>query len=454
MPAVILAAESAERATALAIFQAGVAAADPETCVGNYLHKAGNNLVIGCGGDLRSGNWRRIHLLSFGKAACAMVKAAIRIIPDTWLAAPGIAITNYENVVAVDNIQVFGTGHPLPDQAGLQAAETLINRLNTVQADDLVLALISGGGSALLPCPVVGVSLADKIATTQLLLASGATIHQINCVRKHLSRLKGGGLARLTAAADLHALILSDVLDDDLSVIASGPSVPDDSTFGEAIDILQSYRVWPQIPDAVKNHLQAGQQGLYAETPKSGDPVFENVGHHLIGSNALSVDAAVAAAKCSGYAAELFSKQLSGEARLVAEQLCRHAVTISPDLQQPLAIIAGGETTVTLRGTGKGGRNQELALAFAIAAETHDLNCRWTFLSAGSDGRDGPTDAAGAIVDNGSLNRIRAAAIDPAAMLNDNNAYPALDAANDLLKCGATGTNVADLQILLLHPNA
>lgn len=454
MPAVTLAAESAERATAQAIFRAGVAAADPETCIVNYLHNTGENLAIGCGDNLRRGNWRRIHLLSFGKAACAMAKAAIRIVPDTWLAGAGIAITNYENAIAVDNIQVFGAGHPLPDQAGLQAAETVINRLKTVQAGDLVLVLVSGGGSALLPCPVAGVSLADKIATTQLLLASGADINQINCVRKHLSRLKGGGLARLAAVADLHALVLSDVLDDDLSVIASGPTVPDDTSFAQAIGILQAYRVWPQLPDNVKKHLQAGREGLCAETPKSGDPVFDNAGHHLIGSNALSVDAAVAAAKCSGYAAELFSKQLSGEARLVAEQLCRHAVAISPDLHQPVAIIAGGETTVTLRGKGKGGRNQELALAFAIAAETHDLNCRWTFLSAGSDGRDGPTDAAGAIVDNGSLTRIRAAAIDPAAMLNDNNAYPALDAANDLLKCGATGTNVADLQVLLLHPNA
>ncbi|WP_371928865.1 glycerate kinase type-2 family protein [Methylomonas aurea] len=450
----ILAAESAERATAQAMFQAGLAAADPHACVRKYLHLTDAGIAIGCGDNLRSGTWRRIHLLSFGKAACAMANAATEVIPENWLAAPGIAITNYENVVAVNKIQVFGAGHPLPDQAGLQAAENLINRLKPVQAGELVLVLVSGGGSALLPCPVAGVSLADKLATTQLLLASGADINQINCVRKHLSRLKGGGLARLTATADLHALVLSDVLDDDLSVIASGPTVPDDTTFAQAIEILQAYRVWPQLPDNVKTHLRAGSRGLHAETPKSGDPIFENAGHDLIGSNALSVDAAVAAAKSSGYAAELFSKQLSGEARLVAEQLCRHAVTISRDLHQPLAIIAGGETTVTLRGTGKGGRNQELALAFAIAAETYGLHCGWTFLSAGSDGRDGPTDAAGAIVDRGSLTRIRAAAIDPTAMLNDNNAYPALDAANDLIKCGATGTNVADLQILLLHPNA
>ncbi|BBL58998.1 hydroxypyruvate reductase [Methylomonas koyamae] len=454
MPAVTFAAESATRATALAIFQAGVAAADPAACVGNYLHTAGDQLVIGCDGNIRSGNWRRIHLLSFGKAACAMAQAAVQIIPQTWLAAAGIAVTNYENAVAVDNVQVFGAGHPLPDQAGLAAAETVVGRLKTLRAGDLVLALISGGGSALLPCPVAGVSLADKIATTQLLLASGANINQINCVRKHLSRLKGGGLARLAVVAELHALVLSDVLDDDLSAIASGPCVPDDTTFAQAIDILQAYRIWPEIPDNVKNHLLQGNRGLHAETPKTGDPVFETAGHHLIGSNALSVDAAIAAAKSSGYATDLFSKQLSGEARMVAERLCLHAQAVCAGLHRPLALVAGGETTVTLRGTGKGGRNQEMALAFAIAAEAYGLDCRWTFLSAGSDGRDGPTDAAGAIVDNGSLARIRAAAIDPAAMLNDNNAYPALDAANDLLKCGATGTNVADLQVLLLHPNA
>ncbi|MBD9355759.1 glycerate kinase type-2 family protein [Methylomonas albis] len=438
------------REHAAAIFRAGVAAADPYLAVKRFLKADSQLLRIGS----RNGDWRRIHLLAFGKAACAMADAAQTIIPEAWLAGKGMVVTNYDNIDVVENCHVFGAGHPLPDAAGLHAAKTLATRLNDTKAGELVLVLISGGGSALLPSPSAGITLAEKIVTTQLLLASGATINQINCVRKHLSQLKGGGLARLAAPADLHALILSDVLDNDLSAIASGPTVADDTSFADAISVLESFDIWQQIPPGVQNHLQQGARGLRIETPKSGDAIFEHAGHTLIGSNATSVDTVMHAASKLGYQTLLYSKQLSGEARLVAEQLVRHALTVSANITQATALIAGGETTVTLNGTGKGGRNQEMALAFALAAEKQGLQFAWTFLSGGTDGRDGPTDAAGGIVDNHTLQRIRDAALDPEAMLNDNNAYPALKAANDLLLCGATGTNVADLQILLLHPNA
>ncbi|MDT4292322.1 DUF4147 domain-containing protein [Methylomonas sp. MO1] len=447
--------EPSLREHATAIFQAGVAAANPYIAVKHFLNADSELLHIGSPQTgYRSGDWRCIHLISFGKAACAMADAAQAIIPESWLAAKGIVVTNYDNIDVVENCQVFGAGHPLPDAAGLHAAKTIANRLSSAQSGELVLVLISGGGSALLPYPVAGINLADKIATTRLLLACGATINQINCVRKHLSQLKGGGLARLAAPADLHALILSDVLDNDLSAIASGPSVPDDTTFGDAVAVLKSFGIWQQIPLSVQKHLDEGVQGLQIETPKSGDPLFQHSSHTLVGSNSTSVDAAANAAADLGYQTQIYSKQLCGEARLVAEQLVQHALSISADIAQPTALVAGGETTVTLKGTGKGGRNQEMALAFALAAEKYGLNNAWTFLSGGTDGRDGPTDAAGGIVDNDSLQRIRDAALDPDAMLNDNNAYPALKAANDLLLSGATGTNVADLQILLLHPNA
>lgn len=441
------------REHALAVFQAGVAAADPFLAVKRVLRLDGRQLNIRADQAERRGEWRGIHLIAFGKAACAMANAAQQIIPTEYLVGKGIAVTNYENLASLDQVDVLGAGHPLPDENGLQAAMIIANRLQNAGPNELILVLVSGGGSALLPYPAEGIALADKIATTQLLLACGASINQINCVRKHLSQLKGGGMARLAAPADLHALILSDVLDDDLSAIASGPTVADDTTYADAVEILASFGIWQQVPVAVQTHLQQGVKGLRLETPKSGDAIFQKTAHTLVGSNAISVDAALDAARKLGYQTRLYSKQLCGEARSVAEQLVLHALAVATDLKQPTALIAGGETTVTLKGSGRGGRNQEMALAFALAAEKHGLIGNWAFLSGGSDGRDGPTDAAGGIVDQYSLRRMRDAAIDPAAMLDDNNSHAALQAANDLLRCGATGTNVADLQVLLLHPN-
>ncbi len=444
------------RQHALEFFQAGVAAANPYRAVKNVLSADGEHLQLCLGladaNKYRIGNWPNIHLIAFGKAACAMAAAAQETIPSNKLAGKGIVVTTYDNVANLENIDVIGAGHPLPDAAGLAAAKIIVEHAQSARQGELVLVLISGGGSALLPSPVDAISLQDKIATTDLLLTCGATINQINCIRKHLSKLKGGGLARLAAPADLHALILSDVLGDDLSAIASGPTVADDTTFADAIAILKTYNLLEQVPASVTTYLQQGVQGLHAETPKTGDAVFNNTSYTLIGSNAISVDAVVNAAR-QDYCVDLYSNQLCGEARIAAENLAIHAKKLHTDNpKQPTAIIAGGETTVTLQGKGKGGRNQEMALAFALAAEQYNLVGNWTFLSGGTDGRDGPTDAAGGIVDSCSLQRIHDAGLHPIAMLNNNDAYPALEAANDLLMTGATGTNVADLQVLLLAP--
>lgn len=368
------------------------------------------------------------------------------------MAGKGIAVTTYDNVVALDNVEVIGAGHPLPDASGMGAAKRIVERIGSARPGDLILVLISGGGSALLPAPAEGIALEEKIATTNLLLACGASISEINCVRKHLSRLKGGGLAKFANGIDLHALILSDVLGDDLSAIASGPTVADDTTFDDAIAVLRAHRVFERIPANVRHYLLEGARGRRPETPKSGSAIFSMTSHTLVGSNTISVDAVVKAAE-SDYPTEIYSRRLCGEARVAAENLVVHAKNLqAKGLKQPMAIIAGGETTVSLSGNGKGGRNQEMALAFALAAENHKLSGEWTFLSGGTDGIDGPTDAAGGIVDGNTLRRIRAAGLDPITMLKDNDAYRALNAANDLLITGATGTNVADLQILLLHP--
>jgi len=445
------------RQQAASIFLAGVAAADPYLAVKSCLTASDYHLEISqpfsSQAKKRAGRWSKIHVIAFGKAACAMAKAAVDVIPAHLLADQAIAVTNYENVTTINDIEVIGASHPLPDEAGFQAAQRCASILRSAQKDELVLVLISGGGSALIPYPVDGITLEEKIATTNLLLACGASINQINCVRKHLSQLKGGGMAKLAAPADLHALILSDVLGDDLSAIASGPTVPDPTTYSDATDILTARGVWEQTPANIKNHLQNGQLGLLAETPKPGDGVFKQTGHTLISSNTISVDATLQAAQDLGYQAKLYSAHLCGEARDEAEKWVIHAKElIAQGITEATALVAGGETTVIIKGDGKGGRNQEIALAFAIAAEKHKLTGNWTFLSAGTDGRDGPTDAAGAIVDPNTLKRMTDAGFDPVAMLENNDSYAALQSSGDLLITGATGTNVADLQILLIHP--
>lgn len=444
------------RKDALSIFQKGIDAADPYQAVKNCLTVAENHFEITL--DLndrtkkRQGRWSKIHIISFGKAACRMAQAAKELIPAHRIAGRIIAVTNYENTVDLKNIEVLGANHPVPDVAGQQAAQRITEQLSNTTADELVLVLISGGGSAILPYPAAGLTLEDKQATTDLLLASGANINQINCVRKHLSQIKGGYLAKTAAPADLHSLILSDVIGDDLSAIASGPTVPDKSTFKEAISILKNKAIWGKIPLSVKDRLKQGDQGEVNETPKANAACFKKTSTTLVGSNSISLKSIIKAAKSLGYKTNIFSQSACGEARDIAEQLALYAKQVENSLTHTTAILAGGESTVSLTGTGSGGRNQEMALAFAIAAEKHQLKARWTFLSAGTDGLDGPTDAAGGLVDTNTLDRLRQKKIDPEKKLNNNDSYPALKESQDLVITGSTGTNVADLQILLIQP--
>lgn len=445
------------RRDALRIFQAGIDAADPYQAVKRCLSVNNNHLSISLNLNDKTQNrcsqWQKIYLIAIGKAACAMARAAQKQIPKHLLANTGIAVTNYENVTSVEHFDVIGAAHPLPDASGLKASWLIAERVSQAKQGELVLVLISGGGSALIPYPLTGISLADKIATTDLLLACGATINQINCVRKHLSHLKGGGLAKLAAPADLHTLILSDVLGDDLSSIASGPTVPDNTTFTDAADILHAYKIWDKLPDTIRIVLSAGTEGKIPETPKPNDPIFNRTGHTLIGSNGVSVRASFQYADELGYKTQLYSEHLCGEARIEAENWVLHAKKLrQQNINKPIALLAGGETTVKITGSGLGGRNQEMALAFSLAAEKHRLTGNWSFLSGGTDGRDGPTDAAGGRVDPDTLTRMRASGIDPNAYLADNNSYQALAGSHDLLITGATGTNVADLQVLLLLP--
>lgn len=378
-----------------------------------------------------------------------MTEGALECVPEDLLIEAPVAVTSYENVIQHGKIQILGAGHPIPNADGLKAARKIAKTVRAAKADELILALISGGASALLPMPPPSITLEDKRNATQLLLTSGADIHEINTVRKHLSELKGGGLARLAYPAALQVLILSDVLDNDPGTIASGPTAGDLTTFSDAKGVFLRRGIWEQIPNSIQAHLDRGCDGLIDETTLPEDEIFRDVSNTIVGSNLISLDSICQSAKSAGYDVQIVSKALTGEARSVAEKFLMRA---SAPIERPTAFVAGGETTVTVRGSGLGGRNQEMALTFAIDADSRFNNLSWVFLSGGTDGIDGPTDAAGGLVDPGTIARIHNAGYDPRLLLDNNDAYHALDHAGDLLVTGATGTNVADLQILLIHP--
>ncbi len=347
-----------------------------------------------------------------------------------------IVVTNHENARPLPGATVHAAGHPVPDENGARAAEAVEALLAFASPADRVIALISGGGSALLPAPVAGLTLGDKAEVNRLLLASGFEITEMNLVRQQLSRLKGGGLLRVAAPAPVTAYILSDVIGDDLRVIASGPTVAPIGTRVEARALLTARGVWARLPAAVQAVLDRD------DAPGPDLPAARNI---LIGSNRKSLDAIVATA---GPEASIVNDHLTGDVGDAAGVIVAAAENADPDRAH--CLVFGGETTVILRGQGLGGRNQELSLRVALAMP--DLCRDWVFLSGGTDGRDGPTDAAGGIVDAGTAARIRASGGDPSALLADNDSHAALALAGDLLVTGASGTNVADVQVLLLGP--
>ncbi|WP_228408760.1 glycerate kinase type-2 family protein [Profundibacter amoris] len=399
------------REAALEIFRAGVAAADPYQAVDKALRA---NPVAASG---------KLLVLAVGKAAMRMAQAAM----VHSFNAETIVITNYENAQDVDYAKVFAAGHPVPDEGGAKAARHVITKLQALGQGDQVLALISGGGSALMPAPPEGISLQDKAEVNRLLLSCGADIGDMNLVRQQISTLKGGGLLRIAAPAQVRALILSDVVGDDLRLIASGPTVAPVGPREQAVEMMKSYAVWKDLPASVQMHLSMLAPDL---------PPLPQAENQLVGSNPISV----AAMKQAAGTATVHPDPLIGDVAQAAEIILKSGKGTT---------LFGGETTVKLTGTGLGGRNQELALRVALLAEQQGWGDDWVFLSGGTDGRDGPCDAAGGIVDGGTLKRIRDAGISPKDMLANNDSYHALQAAGDLLITGATGTNVADLQVLI-----
>jgi glycerate 2-kinase len=386
-------------------------------------------------------------VLAVGKAALAMADEAAVILGRRLT--KGLVVTNAAGPVS-GPLQVVESGHPLPDARGLRASTEAERLLRELSKDDLALLLLSGGASALLPAPAEGLSLKQKARTTALLMKAGADIHELNAVRKHLSRFKGGGLARLAFPARVRALVLSDVVGDDLSTIASGPASPDPTTFADALEILTRRGVLGRVPPAVRNHLRAGASGRKKETPKPGDPLFRRVAARVVGSNRQSLDAAAREARRLGFRVEVLSSRLEGEARVVARVLLAILrERVGPGgAGSPLCLLAGGETTVTVRGPGFGGRNQEMAVAAVepLAAFPADA----LFASLATDGIDGRSDAAGGWVDRSTLARSRRLGLaSPADFLAASDSRSFLGPVGGLIVTGPTGTNVMDLIALL-----
>lgn len=436
------------RGDAKRIYEAGLRAADPGAAIHRLCKNEKDRLRVGEKViDLSS--IQRVLVVGAGKATAPMAGAVEAILGDRI--SEGLISVKYGHTVPLRHLQTLEAGHPLPDANGVNAAQRIIEIAGRAARRDLVIVLISGGGSALLPLPRPGISLADKQQTTDQLLACGATIHEINAIRKHLSAIKGGHLAQAAAPAMLISLILSDVVGDDLDVIASGPTVPDRTTFGDCLEIIRRYGIESRLPPPVRDLLNAGAAGGVAETPKPGTGLWDHSHHCIVGSNAMALQAAARTAEEMGYRTLRLSSRMEGETRTVAQvhaAIAREVLATGHPLPAPACILSGGETTVVIQGRGKGGRNQEFALS---AARSIDGTGAIVILSAGTDGTDGPTDAAGAFADHTTVQRARAAGMRITDYLADNNAYPFFETLGDLLKTGPTGTNVMDLNIVLVR---
>jgi hydroxypyruvate reductase len=429
------------------IMKAALEAVAPAIVVERCMQRVGNQLVIG-EKIYQLNDYKRVFLIGFGKASTAMGETAAEIL-STHLSR-GVLIAKKEYLGDRLPIPVLEASHPVPDQRSIRSAQSIIQLLSATTEKDLVICLISGGGSALLTAPVSGISLEDIQSLTKVLLGCGATINEINCLRKHLSRVKGGQLTRHAAPAKLVTLILSDVVDDPLDVIASGPTTPDTSTFSDALSILKKYDVIRDVPSSITQHLQRGMAGDVEETPKSSDPIFNNVQNLIIGNNYLSAKAAIQQGLREGFNTLLLTTSLQGEAREAGKffaAIAKQVAATGNPVQTPACIVAGGETTVTLSGDGLGGRNQELALgAVEYFAGLHNA----VLVTLATDGDDGPTDAAGAVVTGETLKRASRLGMHPSTYLSRNASYEFFDQLGDLLMPGMTGTNVNDLTFLII----
>lgn len=432
------------RKAAREIWESALAAASPDTCIRNSVQLNGDTLTI-CAKEFPLTG--RVIVIGTGKAAARMAQVVEELLGDR--VSRGLVVTKYGHGLPLKRVNLVEAGHPIPDAQGVQAVQQMRGLLKGLTADDLVLCLISGGGSSLWPAPPAGITLEEKQEVTSLLLRAGAGIRELNAVRKHLSEIKGGQLATWAAPARVVSLIMSDVIGDPLDFIASGPTAADTTTFSDALEVLQKYGV--TAPSSVMDRFRNGAAGSIPDTPKPGDPVLQHVDNFIIANNRLLVGAAALRAQALGFQTIVLGTEVEGEAREIARFLAAIASEVSGSgnpVAAPACVLAAGETTVTVRGQGQGGRNQEMALAWAIALNARDIPC--CFASVASDGSDGPTDAAGGLVDPLSCSRAVAAGVSPTKSLENNDSWNFLTASGDLIVTGPTQTNLMDLQILLV----
>jgi hydroxypyruvate reductase len=435
----------------LKIFKAALFKANAYEAVKKTLSQKGHFLLVNGEAsstrkvDLRP--FKRIIVLGAGKASASMAVACEEVLGKSIH--EGLIITKYGHSRKLSTIDIVEAGHPLPDQSGFEGAQKMVSILKAAQADDLIFFLTSGGCSALLPLPPSSISLAEKQTVTQFLLNAGTTIHEINTVRKHLSMTKGGQLAKLAFPATVINLILSDVVGDQLETIGSGPFVPDSSTFKDAWNVLKKYQLDKKVAPSIVRYFKKGLSGKIEDTPKKGHLCFTKVTHRIVATNLMAVEAAQDKAAAFGFKPIILSSQIQGEARELARfygAIAREIIQSGHPAQKPICLLAGGEPTVTVTGKGLGGRNTELALAMAM--ELKGLR-KIIFLSAGTDGTDGPTDAAGAVVNGLTHARALQKGISPEGHLKENDSYTFFKKAGGLLMTGPTRTNVMDLHILL-----
>ncbi|MBM4135050.1 MAG: glycerate kinase [Nitrospira sp.] len=427
------------------LVRAALAAADPQLALRQAVKRVGAVVQVGVRRyDLRA--YDRVVAVGAGKASAKMAAALERCLGSRFEGGQIVVKSGYAS--PTKTIEVLEAGHPVPNRAGQRGAARLMALLNNLSHRDLVFVLLSGGASSLLPAPAAGLTLSDLRQTTRLLLACGASIQEINTVRKHLSALQGGRLAAATKARVV-SLILSDVLGDDLGSIGSGPTAPDATTYADASEILRRHEIYRSVPVEVRNHLQAGCRGERDETPKPGTALFRRVQNQIIGNNAGAVQAVARAARQAGFHTLNLTTRLTGEAREAAKwfgAIAKEIAATGKPVRRPACVVAGGELTVTVKGRGLGGRAQEFALAAAM--EIAGLPNVW-IAAFGTDGTDGPTDAAGAHVGGDTVLRATRLGLDPMAMLARNDSYGFFKKVGGHLRTGPTGTNVNDLYILL-----
>ena len=434
------------RAATLQCIERAINAVEPKQLMKVKLKVKNNHLQIeGYTFDL--GKFKHVYVVGGGKAGSKMAQAIEEILGKRVTA--GLVNIPYGTKQRTDTIELNETSHPVPDEAGVKGTFRIMAIADQAEKNDLVICLISGGGSSLMPLPQEGITLMDKQELTNMLLKSGAAITEINAVRKHLSAFKGGWLAKKAYPATVLNIILSDVMGDQLDSIASGPTVPDISTFGDALRILKKYNLWLNAPISVRKILSEGARGLLQETPKEGDVVFENVHNVIIGNNHTARLAAIDGLRSEGFDTLLLADLLEGEARDAGKILAKFASGVfvcSDPISKPIGIVGGGETTVTVTGKGQGGRNQEVVLSAVLNLK--ELG-EFVIASFNTDGVDGPTDAAGAIADCYTLKRAKNLGLNPEKYLADNDSYSFFSKLGDLIRMEATGTNVNDISLIV-----